>query len=262
MRNWRICLGPLLFLQGFGQHGTAQDTDGTRVPVFGPLKVVTQPVVARGVAAMPKVLAGPVLSADLAAKINSASRRLDKRVGVAAMDCRLSTRKLQHKGGSEAWVRGVEVTMRGPRYFSVVASDSYQCGFSYPNDGVLLPLVYDLATGSPVNWLKLLPDGATGIVDDAADGTRVGAVIWPVLTAMAKANATAGCRDAYGGEGQVSFVLWLDAKRGMIQAQPVNLPHVISACAQAVELSPATARELGMKSELIEALQQAHFLQR
>ncbi len=230
-----------------------------QIVVSGPLVLKEQPDVYKGVAAMPQVVSG--VTPEVAAKMNAAFKRLDARVGAAAADCRKQFLEQQHKRGDDAWTRGVEVTMRGPRYLSVMATDSYDCGGPYPNDGLLLPIVYDLNTGGAVNWLKLLPPGASSGLDSAGDGSKVGAVIWPVLTKMASAQAEKDCKEAFATADAVSFVLWLDARQGAVEAQPFSFPHAEAACADSVEIPVAQARKMGFNGEMLDALEAAHQLQ-
>ena len=207
-----------------------------------------------GVGAMPRVTAGGGVTAAVAAKMNAAFAKLDVRVAGAAADCRKSYREQVHKSGKDAWTRSVQVTMRGPRYLSLVATDSYDCGGAYPNDGLILPLVYDLTTGGAVNWLTLMPPGPKSGIDSAGDGSVIGAVQWKVLTDMARKDAQPECRDAFATEDEVSFVLWLDARAGAVEAQPSSFPHAEAGCADAVEIPVAEARTMGFKAELVDAL--------
>ena len=207
-----------------------------------------------GVAAMPRVIAGRGVTAAVAAKMNLAFGKLDARVAGAAADCRKSYREQQHKVAKDAWTRSVQVTMRGPRYLSIVATDSYDCGGLYPNDGLVLPLVYDLTTGGAVNWLTLMPPGPKSGIDSAGDGSTIGAVQWKVLTDMARKDAAPECREAFATADEVSFVLWLDAKAGAIEVQPSSFPHAEAICAEAVEIPVAEARAMGFKAELVDAL--------
>ena len=232
----------------------------------GPLNLTHLPRVARGVDAMPVVLAGPAATPEVAAKINAALRRLDDKVHTAAEACngtkpQAGSPLIVQEKGTQNWSRTVQVTMRGPRYLSVTATDDFYCGGAHP-DGSFLPLVYDLRTGGTVNWLKLLPPGATSGIDDAADGNKVGAVIWPALTALARTHATKDCKNVFDASDAVPFVLWLDARSGSVMAQPGSFPHAVSTCAEAVSISSDQAKAIGgFNEELLDALDAAHKLQ-
>src|SRR5438105_4089957 len=78
------------------------------------------------------------------------------------------------------WTRTISVAMRGPRFLSLVAADSWFCGGAYP-DTDRFSLVYNLSTGAPVDWSKLFPTALvrkTG-TDTAGDGTVVSTVSSP-----------------------------------------------------------------------------------
>ncbi len=233
---------------------------GQSVVAAGPVELKPQPEVAKNVEAMPQVVGG--VEPEPAAKINAAFKRLDAKVAVAARDCRKGAEALVHQPVEDAWDRGVEVTMRGPRYLSVMIDDSLTCGGPHPDVGTL-PIVYDLNTGGTVNWLKLLPAGARSGVDDAADGNKIGAVVWPVLTAMERKGAEGDCREFFATEQALPFVLWLDAKAGAIEAMPSSVPHVLLPCLGPVVIPVAQARKMGgFNKEMLDALEAAHGLQK
>ena len=230
--------------------------------VAGPVVLAPVAEVAHGVAAFPRIAGG--VDAGVTAKVNAGLKRLDVSVAAAALDCRKSFREQTKKSGSDAWTRTVEVTMRGPRYVSYLATDSYFCGGMYPNDGIVLPLVYDLTTGIPVDWLKYLPAGAKGALSNSGDGAKTGVVMWPVLSAMAKRQADdKDCKEAYGEDGEpVQFALWLDARAGAVEAQAVSFPHAMAACADVVTIPADAARKMGFGAELVDALEAAKKLQK
>ncbi|MEO6923498.1 MAG: hypothetical protein ABI142_06710, partial [Bryocella sp.] len=195
--------------------------------VAGPVTLTAQPDLIRGeVPAFPRVVPGRAVSAAAAAKINAALARADKRVKAVALDCQASSKASQGKADPEAWQRVIEVTMRGPRFLSFLATDNSDCGGPYPNNGMQMPLVYDLTTGSPVNWLRLLPAGVKASIDSAPDGSNVGLVDWPALTALSKKKAEGECKGAFD-DGGLEYSLTLNARTGTLDAQPENFPHVM-----------------------------------
>jgi hypothetical protein len=217
---------------------------------------LTSPAKVRGqdVSALPKVVPNGAVSAAVAMRINAALRREDARAFNAARDCRGSFREAQGRDEDPAWTRDVMVTMAGPRYLAYRVSDSYYCGGPYPNDGLRSDFVYDLATGAPVNWLRLFPKGAQARVTTSATGANLGVIAWRELTRRAAASAQPECRDVFADDGYDGFSIGLDARTGALTATPADLPHVIQACAEEMRLNGAALRQLGFAPELRAAL--------
>jgi hypothetical protein len=115
-----------------------------------------------------------------------------------------------------------------------------------------------MATGKPVNWAMLLLNsaGATSFVDSVSDGSTMGALVLPALKEMLVASADADCKDAF--QDPQSFLMWPDAKHEMLVAQPFDLPHVVQACADEIDLTMVQARKLGFDESLLGAIEQAH----
>jgi hypothetical protein len=196
----------------------------------------------------------------LATRINTSLAQLDAKVLAAAHDCDASFIQSTHKHSSGHWTRTVEVTFNGPRFLSLLAHDTYDCGTLYPTDDATLAMVYDLTTGAPINWQRFLPRDATSGISTAADGSRTGLVAWPALTALALKTADPDCKPLFTG-AQPPFTLWLDARSGLI-AQPSGFPHATAVCAVPLHLAPQQARTLGVTPPLVEALQAANTLTR
>ncbi|HYA74303.1 MAG TPA: hypothetical protein VEF36_14220 [Roseiarcus sp.] len=202
---------------------------------------------AKGVAAFPK-LAAHDAAAD---KINAALLKLDDRVRRARAECVTS---------EEAdWSRSIDVAMRGPRYLSYLVTDSLACGGAHP-DSSSFALVYDLTTGNPVDWAKLLPKSIveTTSLDTAADGARIGVVGSRALSALYVAGLGKGldadCRQALTG-ADLNFVLWPDARSKGLAMQTVSLPHAVQACADVVAIPTAKLREWGADKSLVDAIE-------
>ena len=212
----------------------------------GSVGLTAPAALAKDVAAFPKLVAHDAI----AGKINGALVKLDQRVRKARADC------LKSKDAD--WSRSIEVTMRGPRYLSYLVSDSLSCGGAHP-DASSFALVYDLTTGAPVDWAKLLPKPVveTTSLDTAADGAKIGVVASKTLTALYIAglgkDVDPSCKDALS-EADLTFVLWLDREAKGLAMQTVSLPHVVQACADTVTIDVAKLRELGAAPSLIEAL--------
>ena len=217
-----------------------------------PVTLKSLPPLAKDVAAFPRIAA----PADAAAqRINLALDRQDKVVKSAAKDC-------PHDG----WSRDITVAMRGPRYLALTAQDSWECGGAHP-DASRLVLVYDLATGSPVNWARLLP--ATMIqsatLDTAGDGTRIGVIQSRALqddyvkarTSDPKDPLDPDCKDVVQ-DPDLKFNLWPDAQAGGVRIEPEGLPHVVAACGDSVPIPTAVLRKMGVQPALLDAIDSAH----
>ena len=84
----------------------------------------------------------------------------------------------------------------------------------------------------------------------------MGALILPALQAASLAAADADCKDAF--QDPQPFLIWPDAKRGILVAQSFDLPHVVQACANEVDLTVDLARKMGFSESLLGAIIQAH----
>lgn len=228
-------------------------------PVRGSVAFSVPRVSPNGLARLPTILPRGTISAAVANRINGALRRLDARGLAAAAECRADAREASRPQAG-GWQRKVEVTMAGPRYFSVTVSDSSYCGGPYPNDDLQSAFVYDVETGRPVDWLSLFPVGAKALDGSALDGTATGLVTWRELSRRAAAQATRSCRDMFG-ERALGFAVRLDGRSGALVARPADLPHAIQACARDVRLDVPALRRLGFDPRLIAALDAAGRMQ-
>lgn len=156
-----------------------------------------------------------------------------------------------------AWARRVEVTMTGPRFLSLVASDDVFCGGNRPNNEQFA-LVFDMNTGTQVDWMVLVAKtaGAPTYMDTVSDGSTAKALILPALRKMSVATAVPDCKDAF--QDSQSYLIWPDARHGRLVAQPFDLPHVVGACAEEIHLTMGQARKLGFDETLLKAIDQAH----
>jgi len=199
-------------------------------------------------------------------RVNSTLTRLNQRLTKAVQDCDVSARESikemgsaagPHDKVSEDWTRTVEVTMAGPRFLSLVASDELFCGGAHP-DNDQMAMVFDMTTGAPVNWITLVAKSAapSALTDSVADGSTMGALVLPALRKRLVDAADADCKDAF--QDPQGFLLWPDAKHETVVAQPFDLPHVVQACANEIDLTIDQARKLGFDESLLTAIQEAH----
>lgn len=220
--------------------GAAASADGP-----APLKLL--PPLAKGVDSLPRLIGKPGNHA--VARINLALARKD-----AEIPCRTSRKD------RTSYARGVVVTMRGPRYLSVLTSENWFCGGPYPTDGENTALVYDLATGARADWKRLLPPELVQKLIDYND-VGEGLVVSAALTARYIPSSTddAQCRSAIAHwSGGLGFMLWPDARADGIAIQPKNLPHVVAACGPEVVIGARELRKLGVAPSLLDAIDEAH----
>lgn len=199
---------------------------------------------------------------DAERRVNGAIAKLDARVKKAAADCR-------REGGKYAdWTRTVAVTMHGPRYLSYVITDNSNCGGAHPNVGSTA-IVYDLVTGAPVDWAKLLPGKLLGKVslNEASDGVKMISLDSKRLYQLYMARYRAGdrktdkeCLEAMeqtgGDDNSPALTPYLDAKEGGLGVM-VDVPHVIQACADQMVIPLATLRAEGVSDATLKAIEGA-----
>ncbi len=233
------------------------------------LRLLPQPAVARGVAAFPRLPSG----APQAGRINQALAAADARARRAARACRdeaAGSASGADAGGrqGQGWTRRITVAMRGPRYLALVTDDDADCGGLYPNAG-RVALVYDLRTGTPPDWSRLLPRSLAGTasVETAMDGTPVGMIGSETLKSLYLTAARAaagkvdpGCEEALR-QLAGPFTLWPDmgrgGKPGGLVLLPAPLPHASAACGVPVLIGMATLRQLGVQQDMLDAIDAA-----
>jgi hypothetical protein len=209
--------------------------------------------VAHGIAAFPRIVAKKDDAARV--RINRALEGADASVDRLAVDCN------HYKG----WNRNTSVTMRGPRYLSVLAMDDWYCGGAYP-DTDTTALVFDLSTGAPVDWMKLFPPALV----DAAGPSPGGGVsdpifiptrgLWDLFVKTANAAEHDECNDVRSSPTGMdsSLTIWPDAKKDGIALAATQFPHVVKACSGPVTVPVAELRKLGVDATLLDAIDEAH----
>jgi hypothetical protein len=257
----------------------AAEPGGTDGP--GPIQLIAQPTLSIGLAGFPRI-ASPAASspaasspaassptatgvlpagdAHVVARINQGLAEADSRARDAAKSCEADARNAKVDSKDPAWQRSVTVAMRGPAYLSLVASDAWYCGGAYP-DADSFALAYDLRTGAPLNWARLLPKTLVGTasLDTAGDGTRIGVAASPALTKLylTLLKPDADCASALR-EGELQFMLWPDAARAGVAMRPSGLAHAIAACGDDAVIPLATLRTLGAEPALLDAIEAGH----
>lgn len=199
-------------------------------------------------------------------KVNAILNQLNERMAKSLIDCdanyrnwaKLVDNPLTGSNGVDGdWERKIAVTMTGPRLVSLVAFDNLFCGGAHP-DSYTLPMVFDLTTGTQVNWINYIDKSADASTysDTESDGAIVDALIVPALREMTIRRASGDCEHAF--QKAQPYQLWPDAKSGTLVAEPFDLPHVVAACADALRLTLDQARKLGFDDRVLKAIAQAH----
>ena len=156
------------------------------------------------------------------------------------------------------WERKIEVTMAGPRFLSIVATDDFVfCGGAHP-DYDRNALVFDLRNGSLLDWPTLIAKsaGASSRLGSGLEGATNPLVLFPALEKINAVAADKDCKDAFRNEQP--FLVWPDAKRESLVIEAVDMPHVVQACADEVPLTMDQARQLGFDESLLSAIDDAH----
>jgi hypothetical protein len=219
-----------------------------------PVQLRPSAPVARGIEAFPRLVAAP--GDQAAQRINQALARRDAKIREAVKDCHA-----QDKAGE--WQRSISVSMRGPHYLSLIARDNWNCGGAHPDNGAMA-LVYDLRTGTPVDWKRLTPAGLLqeASTDTAGDGTTIGVVKSNALSALLMKSLVAqkidgDCRD-YLADTSLTFMLWPDAGANGITVEPSNVIHAMAACGESVTISVPDSRALGIDAAMLDDVEEAH----
>jgi hypothetical protein len=204
--------------------------------------------VARGIAALPRLAAHQDDKA--AARINRALAAVDEIARNDVPDCK-------------QWKRTITVRMRGPLYLSLLIHDDRFCG-AYP-DAQLVSLVFDLRTGTPVEWKHVFP---AEIVEkertmleggEAYEVDVTSPMLWRLYTQLLSSSGHDDCGFALSDMEQwTRLMLWPDAAANGIGMQAADLPHVASVCRVPATIPIGRLHDLGVSGEFIDALDEAH----
>ncbi len=195
-------------------------------------------------------------------RVNATLEHLNQRLMGALKDCdagyteslkTITTNRSTQIPVSQDWTRTIEVTMQGPHYLSMVASDEADCGGVHPNSSQMA-MVFDLTTGAPVNWMALIAKsaGASSYSDSVLGGVTAGAVIVPALRKIYVAQADPECRAAF--DNPQPFQLWPNAKDGTLSVTAFDMSFAAAACADTMDLSLHQAAKLGFSKTLLDAI--------
>ncbi|MEO8243917.1 MAG: hypothetical protein ABI832_16565 [bacterium] len=214
---------------------------------------LTSPYPLARIDALPRLTTGT----PAAGRINADFARRDSAVMEAARDCLMVDPSDQTGGQTGYWDRTVQIALPGPDFLSVVISDGIWCpGAAHPSSDTEA-LTYDLTTGAPVDWAKLLPpDWAAdpALLLDNADQ--------PSLTSPAMAAyylrhydrpADDDCTAVMATEAR-HFQVWPDAASHSLILMPVGIAHAVVACADWLSVPLADLTALHAAPNLITAL--------
>jgi hypothetical protein len=243
--------------------GLATESGNSQTTAAGNLRIEPVKEFRKGVDAWPLIVSPDT---PVGKRVNETLTRLNRSLAQALHDCDADYLRWQKVVGhlasareqmSTDWSRKIDVTMEGPRFLSFVASDEKFCGGAHP-DGGRMAMVFDMSNGAPVSWTELVAKsaGASLYAGTFWDGSTVGALVLPALQKMNASSADADCKDAF--QNPQPFLIWPDAKHETLVAQPFDLPHVVQACANEIDLTMDQARKLGFDEALLSAIQQAH----
>ena len=223
----------------------------------GPVAMTRPRDVRPAIAGYPRI-ARPATTA--ARRINLMVARLDARVAREVTACRSDAGP-----GRSSWERAVAVTMRGPGFVSYRITDDAYCGGAHPNNSHAA-IVYDLATGAPVDWTALLRPHLAGTLglETGADGVQMVTLASPRLFALYVAgyeaalraeDAPAECDGAVGEGGLNAQALqaWLDGPRGALVLQ-FDFNHAMQACSTPVLIPAEVLQREGASPRLVNAL--------
>lgn len=155
------------------------------------------------------------------------------------------------------WEQSVDTPLLGARFVSFFAHGNAFCGGAHPGF-IMDPLVFDLRTGKPVNWKKLLPvdlfdkPDPSPADDPAPASDEIRSTKLTALFIAASENASAPeCKEEFVG-GKLSFVLWPDAKEKGLEIHTSSLPQaVLGVCGGPVTIPLANLKQVGLDSALI-----------
>lgn len=202
----------------------------------------------RTASALPRLRLADGAVAD---RINAALASADGRLRGAISQCAQDAR--DDGSGSSEWDRTVKVTMAGPEFLGLVATDSAFCGGAHPNFQTVA-LTFDLRNGRPVNWTALLhgPLVAGTTTEVAMDGTIMGLVRSKLLVGLGVDTS----RACDMGDDAV-FQFWPDADRHGVNFAWADPPHAEEDCGEPAVLDLRSLRGHHASVRLIQALAHA-----
>jgi hypothetical protein len=219
-------LDPLLYLEVLFALllGCAQAFAGSAVTVK-PLRSPPGEIV------YPRLVAGA--SAEVRREVNKVLASREKADRQQRLDCLDAVRQAGQTPVLDSFEETVTASYVSARYLSVDVRQSYFCATAYPTDDAADPLTIDLANGKALDWNGLFkPDF---LPRERAAGPSALTRLYQMRYAVSGEQQE--CKDIVSGQDpfEEGVMLWLDAARGGLVAQP-SFPHAIAACAKPITL--------------------------
>ena len=223
----------------------------------GPVRLKALPELRKDADSLPRLVSGA--SPAVIRAINGVFAKLDAQALRAAHEC--------GETPQSSYERSSTTTMQGPRFLSLVAYEGFFCDGAAHPDNNQQPLVFDLTTGSLVDWEKLLPGKVKLTILSAADRklypfdrTVSSDALWTLYKAAVLTESPGSDCASTLAEGQLDFRLTLDAEKAALVVDEVGLRHAVQACGTTLYLSGAELKSFGAAPELLAALDAAHSL--
>lgn len=233
---------------------------GEKPPRPGTVRLEDVKQIRRGVDAWPLITLPKTPATE---RINATLKQLNEQMKGNLRTCDANYRAWASSEGqylhgksstSNDWIRSISVTMTGPGFLSLMATDDYIfCGGPHPNNDTAA-MVFDLQTGDVVDWSKLIAASAGAKVLRGSAAKEM--VILPALRDLSVDTGEAACRDDF--DSKQAYVLWPDAQEGAMMAVPSGLPHAAQACAARLTVTPQQARQMGFSQTLLNAIKEAN----
>lgn len=255
-----VCIAILLALFPAGR-GAGQSRE---MASSGTVSVEPIHELRKGVDAWPLIVSPNDVAAQ---RVNAVLTELNLKLAKSLTDCDANyiasakAEGFELKGKDSAandWERKIQVTMTGPRFLSIVATDDFVfCGGNHP-DSDRNAMVFDLSSGSLVDWGKLIAKsaGASSELGSGGKGGIAPLVFFPALEKINLEAADKDCKDAF--RNAQPFLIWPDARRGALVIQAGDMFHAVQACADEIPLTMEQARQLGFDEDLLSAIKDAH----
>lgn len=205
--------------------------------------LIAQAPLAPEIARLPR-LAG---TSPAVARINATLARVDD--DVAAELAGLT-------GAYSFWERDTEVAFSGPWFLSLVEFNAYyRDGAAHP-ESFLRFLTFDLATGSEVDWRRLLPIQLASDLQRTRWGRYTGERLTTYFLAHVDPGTDGECLRVLEAT-RLAFDFSLEAATRSVVIHPNGAAHSEKACESAVAVGLEALRALDAATDLIRALDSA-----